>query len=186
MTILEYIKSNTLDWQPSFNGEIASGVSAYRGSLVIEEGKQLSADRTLPPKVLAKQVILVSQEGKVKFFTCEMESFAHLEAFVIKYKEYFTSDSIIVLYVGDLDDNGTFEYEGIKFTAITLHESSVWNEIIEVASLDKGDLKKMSAEEKIEALYDAMKSADIDEKERTYEQMKALQGKSNKQLMGAV
>jgi hypothetical protein len=186
MSILEYLKENDLAWQPSFSGEVASGVTGYRGSIIIEEGQQISPDRKLPPKSQAKQVILVNEDEKIKFFTCELESFAHLEPFVAKYKDFFAPDSINVLYVIDLDGNGTFEYEGIKFTALVLDESSVWNEILELVDLEKGDLKKMSAEEKIEEVYDAAKDADIDEASKTYDEMKALVGDSKKALMGAV
>jgi hypothetical protein len=96
MSILQFIKENDLAWQPSFNGELSSGgLVGYRGALIVEEGKQLSPDRKLPPKVQAKQVLLVSNEANVTFFAAELESILHFEAFFEKYKSFFTSETLI-------------------------------------------------------------------------------------------
>jgi hypothetical protein len=182
---IEYIKENELAWQPSFNGELADGLHGYRGALIIEAGQQISPDRKLPPKIQAKQVIMISNE-KIKFFTCELESFHHFVPLFEKYKEFFSADGLNLLFVTDLDGNGTFEYEGVKFTAFMLDESSVWNELLELADLEKGDMKKLSADEKIETLYEELLDNDVEEASKSYDEMCALIGESSKQLMGAV
>jgi len=184
--VLEYVKSNELAWQPSFNGELADGLMGYRGALIVEEGKAISPDRKLPPKIQAKQVILISDENVIKFFACELESFNHFKPMFEKYKEFFSPDGLNLLFVTDLDGNGTFEYEGVKFTAFMLDESSVWNELLELANLEKGDMKKLSSEEKIETLYEELLDNDVEEASKTYDEMCALIGESSKQLMGAV
>ncbi|WP_188108614.1 hypothetical protein [Sulfurimonas lithotrophica] len=184
--VMEYVKNNELDWQPSFNDVLSDGLNGYRGALIVEEGKQLSPDRKLPPKIQAKQVIMVSNDKGIKLLACELESFNHFKPMFEKYKEFFTPDSLNILYVTDLDGNGTFTYEGIEFTAIMLDESSVWNELLEVADLEKGDMKKLSPAEKIEKMYDELLEADVQEAPKTYEEMCELIGESSKQLMGAV
>lgn len=186
MTPIEYIKENDLAWQPSFSGEINSELYGYRGALIIEAGKRLSETRVMPPKSQAKQVILISQDEKIKFFACELESFLHFEAFYEKYGSFFDKDSINILYVIDLDEGGVFEYDGVKFTAFVLDESSVWNEVLDFASLEKGDLKKLSNEEKLEKIYDEMLATSIDKVNKTIDEMKALVGDTKKALMGAV
>jgi len=184
--VMDYVKSNELDWQPSFNDVLSGGLNGYRGALIVEEGKQLSPDRKLPPKIQLRQVIMVSDEGGIKFLTCELESFNHFVPMFEKYKEFFTPDSVNVLFVTDLDGNGTFTYEGIEFTAIMLDESSVWNEILELTDLEKGDMKKLDAAEKIEKVYEEVLDNDVKEVAKSYEDMCALVGESSKQLMGAV
>jgi hypothetical protein len=182
---LDFIKDNNLTWQPSFNGSIGGELSGYRGILVVEEGKEISSTRKLPPKIQAKQAIVVCDD-KIKFFACELESFEHFKPMFEKYKEFFSADSLNILYVINLDGEGTFEYEGVKFTAYVLDESSVWNELLELADLEKGDMKKLSAEEKIEKLYEELLDSDTDETAKTYDEMYAMMGTSTKQLMGAV
>jgi hypothetical protein len=186
MTPIEYIKENDLAWQASFSGDITSSLYGYRGALIIEEGKRLSETRVMPPKSQAKQVIMVSENEKVKFFACELETFGYFKDFFAKYGEYFDKDSINLLYVIDLDGNGTFEYEGVKFCAFMLDESSVWNEVLDYTSLEKGDLKKLSSEEKIEKVYDEILSTSHDTVNKTYDEMLNLMGNTKKALMGAV
>jgi hypothetical protein len=154
--------------------------------MIIEEGKQLSPDRKLPPKIQAKQVIMINDANKIKFIACELESIEHFEPMFEKYKEFFSDDGLNLLYVTDLNKNGTFTYEGVKFTAFVLDESSVWNELVEMASLEKGRLKKMSSEEKIEALYEGLLDTDCEEAPKTFDEILGLKGTSSKKLMGAV
>lgn len=186
-TIIDYMKENELTWQPSFSGELSDGLYGYRGAMIVEEGKALSPDRKLPPKIQAKQVIMVNEGDAVKFFTCELDSFNDFKPMFEKYGQFFNAGSINVLYVTDLEGEGTFEYEGVKFTAFPLDESSVWNEILDLAELEKSDMKSLKKqEEKIEKLYEEICDADIDEAEKSFEQMCELIGESSKQLMGAV
>lgn len=186
MTPIEYIKENSYEWQPSFSGDVTSSLYGYRGALIIEEGKRLSETRVMPPKSQARQVIMLSEDEKIKFFACELESFTYFEQFFEKYGQFFDAESVNLLYVIDLDGEGVFEYNGVKFVAFVLDESSVWNEVLDFFSLDKGDLKKLSNEEKLEAIFDEISSTPIDSVDKTYDEMKALIGDSKKALMGAV
>ena len=185
-SVKEFVKENELDWQPSFNDTLSDGLNGYRGALIIEEGKQISPDRKLPPKIQAKQVIMISDESEIKFFTCELDSFNDFAPLFEKYKAYFSANGLNVLYITDLDGNGMFTYEGVKFTAFMLDESSVWNELLELADLEKGDMKKLSPAEKIEKVYEELLENDVEEASKTYEEMLELIGESSKQLMGAV
>ena len=186
-TPMEFIKANDLAWQPSFSGDLSDGIYGYRGALIVEEGKVLSQTRKMPPKIQARQVIMVTQDEKIKFFACELESFNDLKPMMDKYGEFFSQDGLYLLYVTDLEANGTFEYNGVTFTAFMLDESSVWNELLELANLEKSDMKQLKKqEEKIEKVYEELLEADTTEDSKTYEQMCALMGESSKQLMGAV
>jgi len=186
MSVTDFIKNENLTWQPSFNGTLSSGEEAYRGALIIEDGKQISPDRKLPPKIQIKQVVLASKEEKINFIAGELESFDHFEPFYAKYGQ-FLSDGIYMLFVIDLDADVMFEYEGSTFYAYSLDESSVWNELLDKADLEKSELKKLSSEEKIETLIDELKDSDLSITKKSYEDAKALKNDSvKKQLMGAV
>lgn len=186
MSILEYAKEKDLVWQPSFSGKLGNELIGYRGALIVEEGKQLSPDRKLPPKVQAKQVVLVTDDEKIKFFSAELESILHFEAFFEKYKAFFIPSTLVVLYITDLNKNATFEYEGITINAYSLHESSVWNELLDLSNLEKSELKKMDNEEKIEALYEELLTTDCTETKMSFEEVLSLKGESSKKIMGAV
>ncbi len=186
-TVIDYMKENELAWQPSFSGKLSEELYGYRGAMIVEEGKALSPDRKLPPKIQARQVIMINQDKDIKFFACELESFNHFKPLFEKYKEFFSPSGLNLLYVTDLDGNGTFEYEGVKFTAFILDESSVWNELLDLATLEKSDMKQLKKqEEKIEKIYEELLDADTNEDAKTYDEMCQLIGESSKQLMGAV
>ena len=186
MTPIDFIKENKLEWQPSFCRNINDTLFGYRGALIIQEGKKLSETKIMPPKAQAKQVIMISENEKIKFFACELETFGYFEEFFEKYKDFFDAESVNLLYVIDLDANGVFEYQGIKFSAFMLDESSVWNEVLDYLSLEKGELKKLSNEEKLEKIYDELATMSIESVDKTYDEMKALMGTTKKSLMGAV
>lgn len=185
--VQEFIHNNNLQWQASFNAKTDKYAYGYRGSLVITEGTKLSADKQLPPKATATQTILVSNSDTIDFLACELETLDFFEPFVERYKDILSRDALYILFVTDLDGNGKFEYEGFTFYAFSLDESSVWNELLDHADLSKGDLKKASAEEKIDIVYDEIKKTTLRILTKSYEEIKALKNASKaKTLFGAV
>ena len=184
--IQDFIYNNNLQWQASFSDKTDNYGYAYRGSLVITPGKVLSADKQLPPKATATQVILVSGSEQIDFIACELETLDFFEPFVERYKEVLKPDGLYLLFVTDLDADGKFEYEGFTFYAFSLDESSVWNELVDHADLSKGELKKMSPSEKIDAVYEEIKRTTLRLPEKTYEEIKAMQSTDGKVLFGAV
>ena len=185
-TVQSFIFDNNLQWQASFSEATDSYAYAYRGSLVITPGKVLSADKQLPPKATATQVILTSKGEKIDFIACELETLDFFEPFVERYKEVLATDGLFVLFVTDLDADGKFEYEGFTFYAFALDESSVWNELVDHADLSKGDLKKMSPSEKIDEVANEIKRTNLRISDKSYDEIKALQNSEGKVLFGAV
>jgi len=184
--IQDFIYANNLQWQPTFNDKTEKHAYGYRGSLVITPGTVMSADKQLPPKATCTQSILVTDSDTIDFLACELSTLNFFEPFVEAYKDVLSPDGLYILFVTDLDINGKFEYEGFTFNAFSLDESSVWNELLEHANLDKGDLKKASATEKIDMVYDEIKSTKLRISEKSYEEIKAAQSKQGKVLFGAV
>jgi hypothetical protein len=184
--VQNFIYNNNLQWQASFNDKTDSCAYAYRGSLVITPGKVLSADKQLPPKATATQVILATNSDKIDFIACELETLDFFEPFVERYKELLSPEGLYLLFVTDLDADGKFEYEGFTFYAFALDESSVWNELLDHADLSKGDLKKLSPAEKIDEVYSEIKRTTLRISDKSYEEIKALQSSEGKVLFGAV
>jgi hypothetical protein len=185
-SVQNFIIDNNLQWQASFNNKTDSYDYGYRGSLVITPGKILSTDKQLPPKATATQVILVSNSDTIDFLACELETLDFFEPFVERYKEVLSPDGLYILFVTDLDADGKFKYEGFTFNTFALDESSVWNELLDHADLSKGDLKRLSAEEKIDTVYDEIKSTTLRISDKTFDEIKALQSEEGKTLFGAV
>ena len=185
-TVQEFIYSNNLQWQASFNDKTDSYAYAYRGSLVITPGKVMSADKQLPPKATATQVILATDSDKIDFIACELETLDFFEPFVERYKEVLSPDGLYLLFVTDLDADGKFDYAGLTFNAFSLDESSVWNELLDHADLSKGALKKLDASGKIDEVVNEVKGATLRISNKSYVEIKALQSSEGKVLFGAV
>lgn len=185
-TIETFINDNELKWQSSFSGKTEAYEYGYRGSLVITPGEKLSADKQLPPKATATQSILVSKGEKIDFLSCELITLDFFEPFFEVYKSVLTPESLVVLFVTDLDADGKFVYEGITFNTFALDESSVWNELLDHADLSKGDLKKLSGAEKIDTVYDEIKATTLRLNDKSYDEIKALQSSDGRVLFGAV
>ncbi|MDP3265754.1 MAG: hypothetical protein Q8M39_02885 [Sulfuricurvum sp.] len=186
MSIQSYIADNKLEWMIVFNGPTQSYKYAYRGCLIVTEGKVISSENTLPPKTIVKQVLLATNSDTIDFLACELPSINLFEGFVAKYKEYLTPEGKYLIFISDINGKGKFVYEGITFYAYALDESSVWNEVLDYADLSKGDLKKMSDKEKIDAVCDEMKRTNLRITDKTYEEIKATQTAQGKLAFGAV
>ena len=185
--VKDFIYDNNLQWQASLSGPTEKYAYGYRGSLIVTPGKVLSADKQLPPKATLTQAIVVSNSDTMDFLACELATLDFFEPFIERYKGVLFSDGLYILFVTDLDGDGAFEYEGCKFYAFSLDESSVWNELLDHADLSKGDLKKASAEEKIDIVYDAIKASTLRISDKSYEEIKALKNDSKKKTtFGAV
>jgi hypothetical protein len=186
MSIQSYIADNKLEWMIVFNGATDSYKYAYRGCLIVTEGKVISSENTLPPKEIVKQVLLATNSDTIDFLAVELPSINLFEGFVAKYKDYLTPEGKYLLFISDINGKGKFVYEGITFYAYALDESSVWNEVLDYADLSKGDLKKMSDKEKIDAVCNEMKRTNLRITDKTYEEIKATQTAQGKLAFGAV
>jgi len=186
MSIQTYIAQNKLEWMIVFNGSTEAYQYAYRGCLVITEGKVITPDKSLPPKEIVKQVLLATNSDTIDFMALELPSINLFEGFFAKYQDYLTPEGQYLLFISDINGKGKFIYEGITFYAYALDESSVWNEVLDYADLSKGDLKKMSDKEKIDTVCQEMKRTKLRITDKTYEEIKATQTAQGKLSFGAV
>lgn len=185
MSIQSYIAENKLEWMIVYNAPTDSYKYAYRGCLIVTEGKVITADKSLPPKDIVKQVLMTTNSDTIDFMALELQSLDLFEPFVAKYKEYLTPAGKYLLFVSDIIGKGSFVYEGITFNTFALDESSVWNDLLEIGDLSKGDLKKMSDKEKIDAVAKEILRSNLRLSEKTYEEIKSFQ-RGGKASFGAV
>jgi len=172
---INYIYDNQLQWQPSFRDNLGTaGHHGYRGELVIIAGEFLSPEKQLQPKVIFKHAIVITDNETALLFAAELVDFSDFEKGFELYKNILSEKSIVTLFVDNLLSDVVFEYEGITVHAFSLDESSVWNELISHADLNKKELKKMSATDKLDALYDGIKVTKFYAPQKTYEETCAL------------
>jgi hypothetical protein len=73
------------------------------------------------------------------------------------YKSDFSPQMQAIIYVVDLTEPLQVELEGIGFALVPMQEGITWNELLDVAGLDKRELKKLSSADKVYAVWDELR-----------------------------
>ncbi len=163
-TPIESIYENALQSKPAFNDALGTaGHYGYRGDLVITEGS-----------ALLKNAIVISDKDTMLFFAAELDDFDDFETAFERYADLLNPDTLIMLFINNLMSDALFAYKGMNIYAYSLDESSVWNELLSHADLDKRELKRMDAPTKLDTLFDGLKGSTFYIPQKSYEEACAL------------
>lgn len=160
MTVIETLTQENKLLSPVFSGKTGkSGIYGFRGNLVLKEAEKL-ADEARPPEIMADQVILSEESGKIGFMGCHVDSLAYLSLIEETLRPYLESKGKYFVFAGNIDISKKYfiELGGIGFHVLPLDEATVWNELLECFNLDRGDVKRLGSGEKIDAVADAASS----------------------------
>ena len=135
-----------------------SGYAGFRGRLALVEGEvgDDSGHRKPPNKVM-EHTVLLSKDDKLALLAGSLDKLDYLNDLTAMYKDTLSAETQAILYVVDLTEPLQVELEGINFALIPMVEGITWNELLDAAGLEKGDLKKMSGADKVYAVWDDLK-----------------------------
>lgn len=137
--------------------EANGSYAAYRGDLVLELGEIGDAlGHRKPPVATIKNTIVLSENDKIKLYVGSLDELALLPKVIDYYHADFSKDILIILFVVNINKPLIIETSGLRIAAIGMQEGLIWNELIDLAALDKGDFKGQSASEKIITVYKAL------------------------------
>ncbi|MES9935136.1 MAG: hypothetical protein ABW120_00145 [Sedimenticola sp.] len=157
MTLQRY-KETGLLFNNNFLEETSeSGLFGYRGELVLVEGDIADDKGHQKPPVEVMRGAAILADEKIKMVIGAIDQLASLSVFIEKYKDDFTPDMKVVIYVVNIDDPMQVETGGINYILIPLVQGVPWNEMIDELGLEKSDFKGQSAADKLVTLYDEMK-----------------------------
>lgn len=157
--LLEKYKDAGLLFNSNFLEETSeTGTSGYRGELVLIEGEIADSKGHLKPPVEVMRGVVLLADEKLKLVVGAIDQMASLPIFIEKYKDDFSEDMKVVIYVVNLSDSFQVEVEGINFVLIPLIQGVPWNEVIDELGLEKSDFKGQSSADKIVTLLVEMKS----------------------------
>jgi len=133
-----------------------AGRFAFRGEFALKLTPTIAGEKR-PPEVKADQVIIATEGGKIAFFSCHVASLAHLALVVECLGKDMTANGHYYVFAGNLDISKKYliDMNGIPFNVLPLDEATVYNELLDLFYLEKGDLKKMGGEEKVDAIVNA-------------------------------
>ncbi|MDP1635990.1 MAG: hypothetical protein Q8L69_15085 [Gallionellaceae bacterium] len=137
--------------------EANGSYAAYRGDLVLQLGEVGDAlGHRKPPEATIKNTIVLAENDKIKLYVGSLDDLADLPRVLDYYKADFAADVLLILFVVNINKPLVIETDGLSISAIGMQESLIWNELIDIAALDKGDFKGQSASEKIITVYKAL------------------------------
>lgn len=133
------------------------GRFGFRGEIAIKFADQV-ADEARPPEVSAAQVMAIANEGEkgIPFFAGYLLSFGYLNMLVEALGETLQSDGKYFVFCNNMDLLKKYQVNmgGATFYILPLDEATVYNELLELLRLEKGDLKKLDTASKLDLVAD--------------------------------
>ena len=137
--------------------EAEGSLAAYRGDLVLELGEVGDAHGHLkPPVYTIKNTIVLAENDKIKLYVGSLDELSLLPKVLDYYQADFAADARLIIFVVNINKPLVIELGGLSIAAIGMQEGLIWNELIDIAALDKGDFKGQSATQKIVTVYKAL------------------------------
>lgn len=128
--------------------------AAYRGDLVLTLG-EVGDDQghRKPPTATIKNTVVLSQGEKIVFYAGSLDDLADLPKVLAYYQPDFAADVRLFIFVVNIAKPLVIEVNGLTIFAIAMQEGLLWNELLDMASLEKGDFKGQSPVEKIATVH---------------------------------
>ncbi len=131
-----------------------AGTLGFRGRLALVEGEvgDASGNRK-PPTVVMEQTVLLSKDDKLALLAGSLDRLQDLPTLATKYRSSLAPSTLAIVYVVNATEPMQVELEGANFALVPMREGVVWNELMDAAGLDKGDVKKLSSGAKVLTVF---------------------------------
>ena len=137
---------------PVYKGPVAPDVYAFRGELALKFAEKLS-DEARPPEIKLDQVMMTGAVGRpaLSFFAAFGVSLEHLGLLRDLLADKLDAGGKYFFFAGNLDISKRYRIAmgSATFWVLPLDEATVYNEMLEVLGIDRGDLKKLDTAGKI-------------------------------------
>jgi hypothetical protein len=141
----------------NFLGAASKGAGfAYRGDLVLEGDFGLPANERRPPRALLFQVVLFASETQLQCVIGGSDHLAVTELFLKQYRADFAPDCRVLIFARDIPSPCIVNIEGLDVIVLPNEDTLLWNEALDVLYIEKDDLKRLSPEDRVRAVSDAL------------------------------
>ncbi|MBP6894462.1 MAG: hypothetical protein KBC94_08565 [Pseudacidovorax sp.] len=155
------------------------GRFGFRGELALRFSAKL-ADEARPPELTCDQVMAVATTGDkhLPFFCGWLLSFESLKDVAETLGDTLSAGGKYFLFCDNIDLSKKYQvpYKGAMFYVLPILENTVYNEMLELLYLEKGDLKKKDTAGKLDAVADAALKFDVTFDTITYSEGLELMG----------
>jgi hypothetical protein len=140
------------------------GRFGFRGELALRFAAKM-ADEARPPELTCAQVMAVAQAGQkhLPFLCGWLLSFEALKDVAETLGDTLSASGKYFLYCDNMDLSKKYQvpYKGALFYVLPILENTVYNEMLELLYLEKGELKKKDTAGKLDAVADAALKFDL-------------------------
>ncbi|WP_439373362.1 hypothetical protein [Bradyrhizobium sp. DASA03120] len=157
-----------------FKGETTKpGRFGFRGDIALKFQAQL-ADEKRPPDYSLEQVLTIANNGEttIPVLAGYLHSFAYLADVAKVLDGALSQTGSYFIFCNNIDLLAKYrtKIDDIAFRVLPCDESTVWKEMMDLASVDKNDIKKLDTGGKLDYLLDAAKNIDAGYAEISYEE----------------
>ena len=153
--LLEQYKEKGCLFNMNLSGTTDTG-EVYRGDLVLEFGEITERGDMGPPKTVINQAVLLTVEDKTVLLAGGLDELADLETVIKNYDADYADGAIGLFFVHNIKDPMTVKLGSVNYILVPLDDGMIWNEILELLFIEKSDIKRQSAEEKVVTLYEEL------------------------------
>jgi hypothetical protein len=155
------------------------GRFGFRGEIALKFAQQFS-DEARPPEIRLDQVMTVANTGDltIPFLAGVALSLEHLKLLCEVLGDKLSPTGKYFFFAGNLDITNRYQinYGGATFWVLPLDEATVYNELLDLFYIERGDLKKLNTAGKLDAIADAAASFSDKFKEISFEEGLKIMG----------
>ncbi len=137
------------------------GRFGFRGDIALKFQAQV-ADEKRPPDFCLEQVLTYAREGETSLpiLAGYLHNFAYLEAVVEVLGDMLSPTGVYFMFCNNIDLLAKFRVKigEITFNVLPCDESTVWKEMMDLANVDKNDIKRLDTAGKLDYVLDAAQS----------------------------
>lgn len=157
-TPLALLESDHRLMSPVYKGPIGkTGRFGFRGELALKFAQQYS-DEARPPEIKVDQVMTAADAGggTIPFFAGFVASLAYLELLCDVLGDRLDANGRYFLFAGNIDIAKRYRiaFGGATWYVLPLDEATVYNVLLELFRIERGDLKKVDTAGKLAAVAD--------------------------------
>lgn len=139
------------------------GRFGFRGEIALKLAPSTAGEKR-PPLIKTDQVFMTCTGDKVDFFASYVDSAAHLDMIADILGPYLTPEGKYFVWAGNVDllKKYSVRTDNATFAVLPLDEGTVYNEVLDLLYLEKGDLKKATIEQKLDTITDTAAGYKLD------------------------
>jgi hypothetical protein len=137
------------------------GRFGFRGDIALKFQAQV-ADEKRPPDFCLEQVLTYGRENEpsLPILAGYLHNFAYLETVAQVLGDLLSPTGVYFMFCNNIDLLSKFRVQigEITFNVLPCDESTVWKEMMDLANVDKNDIKRLDTAGKLDYVLDAAQS----------------------------